>query len=142
MRQTAAKKGKNIIVFEGGESLRMDSRAIEEGVSGTLRLMKHLNMINWAPEPKEENKIVWNSTWIRARTAGLFHPQISAGDLVQKHQLVGFITDPFGEFKEEIKSQITGYVVGLNNNPVVNTGDALMHIGMDDHCKLANGGEE
>ena len=31
LRQTAAKKGKNIIVFEGGESLRMDFHAIEEG---------------------------------------------------------------------------------------------------------------
>ena len=142
LRQTAAKKDKSIIVFEGGESLRMDVRAIEEGIHGTLRLMKHLGMIHWAPEPKEKNKIVWSSAWIRARTAGLFHPQINAGELIQKHQLVGEITDPFGEFKEEIKSTVTGYVVGLNNNPVVNAGDALMHVGMDDHCKLDDGGEE
>jgi hypothetical protein len=27
--------------------------------------------------------------------------------------------------------------VGLNNNPVVNAGDALMHMGMDDRCRLA-----
>ncbi len=142
LRQTAAKKDKSIIVFEGGESLRMDVRAIEEGIHGTLRLMKHLGMIHWAPEPKEENKIVWSSAWIRARTAGLFHPQINAGELIHKHQLVGEITDPFGEYKEEIKSTVTGYVVGLNNNPVVNAGDALMHVGMDDHCKLDDGGEE
>jgi predicted deacylase len=142
LRQTAAKKGKNIIVFEGGESLRMDQHAIEEGIQGTLRLMKHLNMINTAPKPKEENRIVWNSAWIRARTAGLFHPHIKAGELINKSQLVGSITDPFGEFNEEIKSQVTGYVVGLNNNPVVNAGDALMHIGMDDLCRLEGGGEE
>ncbi len=142
LRQTAAKKNKNIIVFEGGESLRMDLRAIEEGIDGTLRLMKHLGMIHWAPEPKEANKIIWSSAWIRARTAGLFHPHIHAGDLIHKNQLVGQITDPFGEFKEEIKSTATGYVVGLNNNPVVNAGDALLHVGMDDHCKLEGGGEE
>jgi len=142
LRQTASKKGKNIIVFEGGESLRMDFRAIQEGIDGTLRLMKHLNMINSAPEPKEENKLIWNSSWIRARTAGIFHPHIAAGELIHKNQLVGSITDPFGEFKEEIKSQITGYVVGLNNNPVVNAGDALMHVGMDDHCKIDGSGEE
>ncbi len=142
LRQTAAKKGKNIIVYEGGESLRMDNHAIEEGINGTLRLMKHLDMIHSAPEPKEENRIVWNSTWIRARTAGLFHPHIQTGQLIQKQQLVGSITDPFGEFKEEIKSPVTGYVVGLNNNPVVNSGDALLHVGMDDHCKLDGGDEE
>ncbi len=142
LRQTAAKKGKNIIVFEGGESLRMDPHAIEEGIQGTLRLMKHLKMIDTAPDPTEENKVVWNSSWIRARTAGIFHPHIKAGSLIIKDQLVGSITDPFGEFHEEVKSNVSGYVVGLNNNPVVNAGDALMHIGMDDHCKLDGGGEE
>ncbi len=142
LRQTAARKDKHIIVFEGGESLRMDLRAIEEGIQGTLRLMKHLGMIQWAPEPREENRILWSSAWIRARTAGLFHPHIQAGELIHRHQLVGQITDPFGEYKEEIKSTVTGYVVGLNNNPVVNAGDALLHVGTDDHCKLDGGGEE
>ncbi|CAN5468065.1 succinylglutamate desuccinylase/aspartoacylase family protein [soil metagenome] len=142
LRQTAAKKGKNIIVYEGGESLRMDFSAIEQGVEGTLRLMKHLGMIDTAPLPRQENKIIWNSSWVRARTAGIFHPHINAGDLIQKNQLIGSITDPFGEFREEVKAQVSGYVVGLNNNPVVNAGDALMHIGMDDLCKLDNAMEE
>ncbi len=136
LRQTAAKHGKNIIVYEGGESLRMDPHAIEEGVNGTLRLMKHLNMIDWAPEPSVATKIIWNTSWIRARTAGIFHPQVQAGDLIHKHQWIGDITDPFGESREQIKSSATGYVVGLNNNPVVNAGDALMHVGMDDFCRL------
>src|SRR5262245_23093084 len=35
LRQTAAKKGKHIIVYEGGESLRVDNAAIEEGINGT-----------------------------------------------------------------------------------------------------------
>ncbi len=142
LRQTAAKKGKNIIVYEGGESLRMDDHAIEEGIQGTLRLMRYLNMIDAAPQPKETNRIVWSSAWIRARTAGLFHPVIKAGQLIHKNQHIGSITDPFGEFTEAVKSQVTGYVVGLNNNPVVNAGDALLHVGMDDHCKLDGGGEE
>jgi hypothetical protein len=35
-----------------------------------------------------------------------------------------------------------GHVVGLNNNPVVNAGDALMHVGMDDYCKLDSSGDD
>jgi uncharacterized protein len=142
LRQTASKKGKHIIVYEGGESVRFDQQAIEEGVEGTLRLMKHLNMIDSAPAPKVENKIIWNSAWSRARTAGLFQPLIKCGDMVDKNQSVGTLTDPFGEFKELVKSPSKGYVVGLNNNPVVNAGDALLHIGMDNFCKLDGGGEE
>ncbi len=142
LRQTAAKKGKNIIVYEGGESVRFDQHAIQEGIDGTLRLMKHLGMISSAPPPKEENRIIWSSSWIRARNAGLFQPTILCGDLVQKDQAVGTLTDPFGEFKEIIKSPSMGYVVGLNNNPVVNAGDALLHLGLDNVCKLDRSGEE
>ncbi len=43
-------------MYEGGESVRFDQHAIEEGIDGTLRLMKHLNMITQAPEPKEEKQ--------------------------------------------------------------------------------------
>jgi predicted deacylase len=141
LRQSAAKHGKHIIVFEGGESLRFDQRAIEEGINGTLRLMHHLKMIDSAPAPSAVNKIIWSSSWIRARTGGLFQPSIACGDLVHKNQWIGTMTDPFGEFKEEIHSPTTGYVVGLNNIPVVNAGDALMHIGVDTYCKL-EGGED
>ena len=136
LRKEASKRGKNIIVYEGGESLRFDQQAIEEGLAGTLRLMKHLNMIDSAPEAKKESKIVWNTSWIRAKSAGLFQPNIQCGELVQKGQWVGTITDPFGEFKEHVLAVETGYVIGLNNIPVINAGDALMHIGMDNHCKL------
>ena len=136
LRQAASKKGKNIIVYEGGESLRFDTHAIEVGLAGTLRLMKHLNMIDWAPEASEENRTVWNSTWVRARTAGLFQANIRAGNKVGKNQWLGTMTDPFGGFKEQIKSPATGYVIGLNNAPVINAGDALLHIGLDDSCKI------
>lgn len=136
LRQAASKKGKNIIVYEGGESLRFDTHAIEAGLAGALRLMKHLNMIDWAPEATEENKIIWNSSWVRARTAGLFQANIRCGQIVEKNQWLGTITDPFGEFKEQVKAPATGHVVGLNNAPVVNAGDALLHIGLDDSCKL------
>jgi len=142
LRQTAAKKKKNIIVYEGGESIRLDQHAIQEGINGTLRLMKYLNMIDAAPEPTEENKIIWNSSWVRARTAGLFQPVVASGQLIQKNQLIGSLTDPFGEFKEQIKSPSMGYVVGLNNNPVVNAGDALLHIGMDNLCKIGGSGDD
>ncbi|MBT1703523.1 succinylglutamate desuccinylase/aspartoacylase family protein [Chryseosolibacter indicus] len=138
LRKEASRKGKNIIVFEGGESLRFDLQAIEEGVAGTLRLMKHLGMIDSAPAPRESNRVIWNTSWIRAKHAGLFQPNVQAGQLVHRGDWVGTITDPFGEFKEEVKATETGYIIGLNNSPVINAGDALMHLGMDNFCRLDN----
>ena len=138
LRKEASKKGKNIIVYEAGESLRFDQHGIDEGISGALRLMRHLKMIDEAPEPKEENRIIWSTSWVRAKHAGLFQPDVQPGQLVHKGESVGTITDPFGEFKEKVKASETAYVIGLNNSPVVNAGDALMHLGMDNMCKLSD----
>lgn len=140
LRKEASKKGKNFIVYEAGESLRFDQAGIEKGIAGTLRLMKHLNMIDEAPIPKEQNRIIWSSSWLRAKYAGLFQPTIQCGQLIHKGDFIGIITDPFGEFKERVKAPVTAYVIGLNNIPVVNAGDALMHLGMDNVCKLENKG--
>lgn len=142
LRQTAAKYDKNIIVYEGGESIRYDQFAIQEGVNGTLRIMKYLNMIDEAPKPTIENKIIWNSSWVRAKYAGLFQPNVHSGELLSKNQVIGNITDPFGSFSETLKAPSGGYVIGLNNNPVVNAGDALVHLGHDDVCKIGGSGEE
>jgi predicted deacylase len=138
LRREASRKGKKIIVYEGGESLRFDPEAIEEGIAGTLRVMKYLGMIDHAPEPKEQNRVIWNTSWIRAKHAGLFQANIQCGQLVHRGEWVGTITDPFGEFKEKVKASKTGYVIGLNNSPVINAGDALMHLGMDNFCRLDN----
>lgn len=129
-RQTAAKSGKHILVYEGGESVRFDEFAIQEGINGALRVMKLLGMRERAPEAQHQSKIINNSSWVRARNSGIFLTEISSGDFVEKNQILGYVAEPFGASKYRIKSPASGYVIGLNNNPVVHQGDALMHIGI------------
>lgn len=130
LRWAAARLDKRILVYEGGESTRFDDYAIEEGINGTLRLMKHLNMINHAPVAAHSQLKVKGSTWIRAKNSGLFQSLVKCGEQVKKNQLVGYLTDPFGEFKKSVKSPVSGYVVGLNNKPLLHQGDALIHVGV------------
>lgn len=130
LRQSAAKLGKKILVFEGGEAGRFDERAIQEGINGTLRLINHLGMASRdLPRAEYESKTVKSSSWIRAKNSGLFQSMVQYGQIVKKNQLVGHITDPFGEFKVVLKAPMEGYVIGLQNNPIIHQGDALMHIG-------------
>jgi uncharacterized protein len=130
LRFVAGKMGKRILVYEGGESSRFDDLAIEEGIKGTLRLMHSLGMTEKNPAPTLPNHLIYKSTWVRAKNSGLFRTTSNYGDLVKKNQVIGTITDPFGEFQIKIKSPVTGYVVGLSNNPVVSQGDALLHLGL------------
>jgi predicted deacylase len=130
LRQSAARLGKNIIVYEGGESSRFDEFAIEQGMNGTLRLMNYLGMTDELPSPLTKNQIIANSSWIRAKSSGIFVPQVRYGDFVVKNSVIGNISDPFGEFNQKLKSRISGYVIGLNHQPLVHQGDALIHIGV------------
>lgn len=129
LRQTANKMGKHIIVYEGGESARFDEFAIKIGFQGTLRLMNFLGMTNKKPEPDYDTITISHTTWIRAKSSGLFQTAVKNGQSIKKNQVVGHITDPFGNCSIAIKSPASGYVIGLNNNPIVHQGDAMMHIG-------------
>ena len=130
LRHSAAKLGKKILVYEGGEAGRFDEFAIQEGVAGALRVINHLGMAHRDLQPPEKpNLIIKNSNWIRARVSGLLQAKVKYGDHVKKNQVVGEITDPFGEFSFRLKSPSEGYVIGLQNNPILHQGDAIMHIG-------------
>ncbi len=130
LRQTAGKMGKKILVYEGGESARFDEYAIIQGMEGARRVMAHLGMIEDPGKSFNDNVIIRGSSWVRARNSGLFNPIVDSGQSILKNQVVGYITDTFGDFKISVKSPVSGYVIGLNNNPIVFQGDALMHIGV------------
>jgi len=130
LRKEATLKGKPIIVYEAGESMRMNEHAIEEGIIGTMRVMNYLGMTNHSIEKKIDSIIFQNTQWLRANRSGIFRSHVKPGDKIHRNQLLGVITDPFGELEIKVKSPKSGYIVGLSYSPVVSQGDALIHIGL------------
>lgn len=133
-RKAAHKIGKYIIVFEGGESLRFHEESIQAGIAGTHRLMRFLGMIPEIPDTtgvnaaQPQTHYFSGSSWIRARYSGLYRGSVNAGDWIRKGQLLGTITDPFGESEYKVNAASSGFVVSVNRMPVVNMGDALIHV--------------
>src|SRR3954462_6001660 len=70
-RHEAAKKDKPILVYEGGESMRFDYDAINEGVNGCLRLMHSYQVIDSEVNRRPSVKH-YKGTWVRANSSGLF----------------------------------------------------------------------
>ena len=132
LRATAYALNKPIIVYETGESLRLDEAGIEEALAGTLRVLHHLGMGEEAPAPARPTITCHRHRWLRARYAGLFRAHVGLGDFVAKGQIYGSVADPYGEQAVRLESPISGYVIGLNYMPVVNQGDALLHLGVPD----------
>jgi predicted deacylase len=130
LRREAAKKGKHILVFEGGESQRFNSYSINEGLNGCLRMLNKLGMID-TPVEKCESIILRDTTWIRAKTSGMFRTGKKFGAFVEKDSMIGKIVSPFGEKETFLFTPSDGFLIGINNQPIVNEGDALMNIGVE-----------
>jgi predicted deacylase len=129
-RKTAFKARKHILVYEGGESMRVDDFAIEEGVQGTKRLLHSLGMLSNSTKAIEST-ILKESNWVRAKASGIFNSSVKLGESVKKGQIMAEISDPYGQVKIDVKSPTNGHVIGINNLPVINVGDALVHIGKE-----------
>lgn len=127
-RKAAYRKGKHILVYETGETQRFYEFGIQHGIDGAHRLMEHLGMRSSAPEADYETEIYPKSTWVRAKYAGLFRPRIELGDKLNKRQVLGRITDPFGKESFNAVCPHDGRIIGINNTPVVHKGDALVHL--------------
>ncbi|MEH0153813.1 succinylglutamate desuccinylase/aspartoacylase family protein [Limibacter armeniacum] len=131
LRKEAFNKGKRILVYEAGESLRFDADAIEEGISGARRVMKYLGIIPDAMDPIYKPRKIIKSSWVRARAAGLYNNIVNNGSYVARNEVLGVVSDPFGEYEKTVRAPHAGYVIAVNYNPVVNRGEALVHLGTE-----------
>lgn len=129
IRKEAARKGKPIIVFEGGEAQRLDENAIIQGIKGTYRVMYHLRMID-DNIPSESGILLSHSTWVRSKIGGIYRNFTEPGSFIQKNQILGVVTDPYGQDEIPIHSRVEGYAIGVNYQSVINTGEPLVHIGI------------
>lgn len=129
LRQAAAKRNIPTLLFEAGEALRFNESAIQVGVEGIYRAMAHLGMCSLPALPDPVMQLETRSTkWTRASRGGLWHREVQLGEPVKKRQRLGFISDAFGERPATIHSVVDGLVIGHSQNPLVNQGDALVHI--------------
>ncbi|GAA0872145.1 succinylglutamate desuccinylase/aspartoacylase family protein [Gangjinia marincola] len=128
---------KKVLLFEGGKSLDINESVTKSGLAGALRVIKHLGIRDFTKElgmlsPKPGNSVmVTKSSWIRAKYSGMFHPSVSLGSRVEKGDVLGSISDPFGYFERHIKARFSGYVLCINQSPIVNQGDGILHITKD-----------
>lgn len=130
-RNTCYKLGVPMLLFEGGKSFSFDKNITNTGVNGAKRILHHLGMLHTTfriSKPKKKCVFIAESKWIRAKYSGMFRASATINKLVNKGDVIGHITDPFGKFHHFVKAQNSGYIFNVNEAPIVNQGDALFHI--------------
>lgn len=131
LRYTSFTQKKTYLLYEGGKSGETDKQIIKRAVNGTLRVMDYLGVLAKGievPAAELETQVITNSRWIRANHSGLFHPKVFCGKHVEKGEFIATITDPYGTFRYKVKASNSGYIINVNQSPMVYQGDAVFHI--------------
>lgn len=130
LRSEAGNHNIPIITYESGEALRLHEQAIVAGVRGVTGVMRGLGMLRATRSKRNipEPAIAQSSSWFRAPTDGMFRPIVKLGSRVMAGDVLGVVTSPFNQDEESIESRFEGIVIGQNNMPLVNAGEALFHV--------------
>jgi predicted deacylase len=130
LRQSVEEMDIPVVVYEAGEALRFNEVAIRAGFEGVISVMRELGMLRKQVrrKAKPEPLVAKSSTWVRASQSGLLRAIAPLGASVKKDEVLGIISDPFGEKEENVFASARGIIIGKTNIPLVNEGEALFHI--------------
>ena len=129
LRQAGRDTGTRILLYEAGEVLRFDELSIRAGVRGILNVMAALGM-----SVKRKRKLVNmpfianTSSWVRANHSGFVKDLKTLGAHVEKGDALAEIGGPLGTTLGTVKARRTGIVIGKQNIPLVQKGDAMFHV--------------
>jgi predicted deacylase len=130
LRQAASEMGIKVLLYEAGEALRFDEFSIQAGVKGILKVMGLLEMTTARAGKKILPKpfIAKSSAWQRATASGIVIHKKQLGDQVAKGDVLAEIGDPFGRSIEVIRAKFSGIIIGKQNIPLAQEGEAMYHI--------------
>jgi predicted deacylase len=125
--------GKKVLLFEGGKSMDLDRVVTLRAIEGTLKVLHHLGFRTKDDEKAklpaiEEQYLISKSSWIRAPRSGMYRGAQVLGSKVEKGQVIGSVSDPYGVSEKAIKAPYAGFIICNNHAALVNQGDALFHI--------------
>jgi predicted deacylase len=130
LRSQAVEHKVHTLLYEAGEALRMNEVPIRRGVRGIINVMREIEMLPHVKKtkPASEPFIAHASAWLRANHAGLFVSSAGLGDEIERDQQVAIIADPITGDEFPVMAPSKGIIIGINKMPLVNEGDALLHI--------------
>lgn len=129
LRQTTESLGIPLLVYQAGEAMRFDEGAITLGITGLNNIMKSIGILDAQPSQELSHIFSRDEDWIIAHKAGILHPKVTLGQAIEKGEIIGDISDPFGaDLIEPICSSHKGIVVGVNTSPLIHEGMQIFKI--------------
>lgn len=131
IRESLIKADRKVLLFEGGKANSIEEDIVQAGLNGVQHILRHLHMRSFKENhiSSQESIIIQSDKWMRSPISGMFQATVKNGTFINKGQVIGVVTDPFGHTEKKIKSPNSCYIFCINESPVVYKGDAIFHLG-------------
>lgn len=120
--------GKPAFIVESGRVGTIEESDVGFYIDGLTNMMKLLEMIPGKAK-MQNHTILPKARLVTLRRGGLWHPIEKVGSIVSAGQLLGRVTDVFGEIVEEVRSPVKGVVLFHVTAPPQKAGDAPLWLG-------------
>ena len=124
----AVQEGKVGLSFEAGKLGNVQEDAVLLNRDGIFNVLGALDMYSKASTAPARLRRYNNQVYIKVPSTGILHSSIKAGDMLQKGQKIGYITNEFGETLDEIYASASGLVLYKISTPPVKKGETLLCI--------------
>lgn len=121
------------ITIEIGDSSSFQHSLIDETLEGIKNTLYYFKMIEG--EVKDmiaEATVCDKSYWIYSKKGGIVDVFPKLTEKIKKGQTIAKVFDVFGQVREEIIADHTGFVIGKNINPNCEAGTRILHLGVNE----------
>ena len=125
---TALTRGKPAITVEDGYLGSSDPQSVDRLISGALSLMRHLKMLEGAPDRVQRPVFLDPAQVLTSPATGILYPHVERGHYVAKDALLASITDFFGRPLAEVRSPFDGVVLYVLATPPITKGQPVAFI--------------
>ena len=122
-------QGKPSLTTECGRLGRTDEEDIQANLTGCANTLKLLGMIDGPVERLFDPVWVKTTTYIRAEHEGIFYPLGHGGRHVEKGELLGYLTDFFGNVIQKAIAPHDGIIMYIITTPPMSKGEPMVKIG-------------
>lgn len=131
LRRASVEAGIPAVTLEAGQPQQLQKSAVNHGIKSVENLLDSLSMLDRRPFWQFKSEpVYYQSRWIRATSGGILFSDVELGDIVKTGELLGVITDPITNARQELLAPFEGRVIGMALNQVMYPGFAAYHLGL------------
>lgn len=126
---TAITRGKPSTTTETGGLGRVDDASVGVAIEGVFNLLRHLKMLPGAAKPVHRPLWIDKSEVLRASATGIWNPRVKSDQKVAQGEVIGTLTDFFGNTIQEVRAPFAGMMLYVVATPPVKQGEPLGMVG-------------